>query len=51
MKEGREGEWPTTKSLEEVASEMLQAQAPEVSAPVPMEVQKGGCVIRDIRIW
>ena len=37
--------------IPERLAEMLQAQAPVVSAPVPMEVPKGGCVIRDIRIW
>ena len=48
--EVKEGEWPTPNRLEEVASAMLQAEG-QVGAPVPMEVPKGGCIIRDIRIW
>ena len=47
--EVQKGEWPAPTSLEEVASELRQARA--VPHPVPMAVPKGGCVIRDIRIW
>lgn len=47
--EVKEGTWPASASLEQVASErLLQAGA---QPPVPMEVPKGGCIIRDIRIW
>lgn len=39
----------TRRYLADVASELLQAGV--AMPPVPMEVPKGGCVIRDIRIW